>query len=111
MEEVWKQVAELETQPVLEFDRGFDTALAQARVLCPEVDFLQFDPDNVVVDGKIVAQVVVGVQQLPTNSEGTNACSPLTLDTLDRMPMKTPLLVIVGKLFILKLRSIFLHHF
>lgn len=49
-EDVANVVEELKVEVATEFDRGFEAALDQLKVLCPEADVEKFDLDKVVVN-------------------------------------------------------------
>lgn len=80
-----KQVKELTVEVATEFNRGFDTALAQLQVLYPEVDISQFDPDKIVVDGRIVEQVATGSHESSSVPAPNAWGDPLDLTSMDQL--------------------------
>lgn len=54
VKDLTKEVDELKSGVVLEFDRGFDTALAHLNVFYPEADVSKFDLDKIIIDGRVV---------------------------------------------------------
>lgn len=86
LKEARNQVAAYASQVVAEFDRGFEMAMAQAQVYFPDLNPMSFDPDNLVVDGQIVAPPPAQQPQpLSNEADVTNAESPWTLEKINKV--------------------------
>lgn len=86
-EDVAKVVEELKVEVATEFDRGFEAALDQLKVVYLEEDVEKFDLDQVVFNGQIVDPVEVGNRNSSSvavpDAQQNPQQEPLDLTSLD----------------------------